>query len=70
MATVDPANTSRLYRMLQRMDGRERETFTFQCPAPIHSKSKIDTGPTEKCEVLAAHFYGNLNAPGVGSRGH
>ena len=53
LATVDPASTPRLSKIIRKMDGRENKALTFQRAAPIHHAGAIYMGVQEKCEILA-----------------
>ena len=63
LATVDPANTTRLYKLIRKMGGRENKVFTYQCALPIRQGGEIYTGTKEKCEVLAQFFWDRFSAP-------
>ena len=57
---VKPANTTRIYRTIGKMDGREGRAFKYSCAAPIVHEGRTFVGAREKCGELAEHFCRRL----------
>ena len=67
---VNPANSSRLFKVLRKMDGREARVFVYPCAAPLQHEGVLYTNTRAKCELLADHFSRKFNAPATEEMGH
>ena len=63
LATMSPGNTTSLYRLLRKKDGRESKTFTYPCAAPLLHQETYIARAKGKCELLADHFYEKFSNP-------
>ena len=66
LGKTKPADTTKIYKMIQKQDGRRPRAFVFPCAAPLRRDDRVYISTREKCEVLADYYQNRFGtAPGL-----
>ena len=63
LATISPGNTTGLYKLLRKKDGREPKTFRYPCAAPLRKGDGYVARAQGKCGLLADYFMEKFTEP-------
>ena len=68
LAEVRPTELGKIYKYIQKADGRKPRTYTYPCAAPLRKGEELYTTGQAKCDLLGQYFEERLGNPNFLSR--
>ena len=68
LAKIQPAEISKIYKFMQKADGRKPKVFRYQCSHPLVKDGQVYSTGQARCDLLGEYFESRLNEPDFPAR--